>query len=221
MQPARAAERNEGEVGRIATALERHPADRALEVSPRNRDDRFGRLAHACAEPSRDPPERAPREIRDEDLLAAEEAGGVQVPQDEVGVGKRRLLAAGAVARRPRQGPRAPGPHAQRARPVDPRDRTAAGAHGLDVDQRDPEGNPVELGLGRSQRLTRHERHVARGATHVEGHEAFDPRGPRRQAGANHARGRAREDRRYRPTGGLGRARAPTAREHDPQLRRC
>ena len=54
--------------------------------------------------------------------------------EHEIGVGDRRFLAAFAVARRPRIGTRALRAHHQDVAGCQPRDRTAAGTHGVDFD---------------------------------------------------------------------------------------
>ena len=68
--------------------------------------------------------------------LAAEEVVGVETSEDEVGVGQRDLVAAGAVADRAGVGAGAARPDLEEAAGVDPGDRTASGADSVDVDER-------------------------------------------------------------------------------------
>ena len=70
--------------------------------------------------------------------LAAEEIVGVEVAEQQVGIGDRRRRAACPVAGRPGIGARAVGTDAQQAQRVDPGDAAAAGTDLDEVDRRAP-----------------------------------------------------------------------------------
>ena len=96
----------------------------------------------------------------------------VEVAQDDMGVGDRRVDAAASVARRSGHGSGGHRPDAQRAARVAPRDRTAAGADRVDVDHRQRQRPAADLAPGDvPHRAAGHDRHVARRAAHVEAQE--------------------------------------------------
>ena len=94
-----------------------------------------------------------------------------QAPEQQVGVGHRRVLAAAPVARRPGVGARRVRAHPQRAARVAPRDRAAAGAHGVDVEHRQRQRPARHDALGGLRHAAACDQaHVAGGAAHVEAH---------------------------------------------------
>ncbi len=119
-----------------------------------------------------------------------------QAPEQQVGVGHRRMLAAAPVARRPRVGARGVRAHAQRAARVAPRDRAAARAHRVDVEhrQRQRPARHDPLGCLRHAAV-RDQAHVAGGATHVEAQHVALPRQLRQRQRPAHPAGGAGERR--------------------------
>ena len=99
----------------------------AITPSAAARSDRNG--PPTCAQ-------RLPRGSRVEAQAAGDRHLRVEPSEEDVGVGHRRQAAAAAVGRRPRIGARALRPDAQRPALVEPRDRPAARADGVDVDVR-------------------------------------------------------------------------------------
>ena len=89
--------------------------------------------------PLRGEPDRAPRELR-----------RIDAPEDDVGVGHRRPLAAPVVAGGAGVGPRARRPHVEPAHPVHPRDGPSAGPdlHHLDGRNADRKPAPLEVAVG-------------------------------------------------------------------------
>src|SRR5262249_59826180 len=71
---------------------------------------------------------------------AATDERGRNAPENKIGIGDGRFGAAVGIAHRAWFGARAPRPDLEVAFAADPRDRSAAGADGLDVDHRDAHG---------------------------------------------------------------------------------
>ena len=93
------------------------------------------------------------------------------VPEHEVGIGHGRLVTTSPVARRARIGTGRAWPDSKRAPAVDPRDRTAAGADGVDVERRQAHREAADLAGGRGAgHAAGDEAHVGRRAAHVEAH---------------------------------------------------
>ena len=111
--------------------------------------------------------------------LAAEEIVGVEVAEQQVGVGDRRRRASCAVAGRPGLGARAVGADAQQAERIDPGDAAAAGADLDEVHRRRLEKQAAafleasharHLELGGARRLAAgDQRDLGGRAAHVEG----------------------------------------------------
>ncbi len=130
----------------------------AVSTTPRPRRlARGSRLARAAS--------------RSEAQAPAQEIVGIEIAEDEGGVGHRGLLAAAAVAHGPGIGPRRHGPDAQApARLVEPDDAAAAAPDGTDVDARDEVFVLVDHALvARHRRPAMHEPHVERRPAHVGG----------------------------------------------------
>ena len=139
----------------------------------------------------------------------------VQVAEEEIGVGDRRLLAAAPVAGRPRIGARAARAHAQAARAVDPRDAPAPGPDGIHVHHRRPHRIRADESLGGDQRLAApHHRHVIARAAHVERDEIPYARALGGELGADDARRGTREEERHRLLCGDTGRDDPSARAH-------
>ena len=140
-------------------------------------------------------------------------------PSDEVGVGDRGLGAAPPVADRARRPPRALGPDDERAAGVEPGDRAATRADGVDV-----EGGQADRVAGHDQRRRRfghaapHQADVRARAAHVERDGVGEPaRGGQRRRGA-HPRGRAREQEGRRELRGTRHRDQPAGRRHHEHL---
>ena len=103
-------------------------------------------------------------------MRPARKYSGIEPAQEEIRIGDRHLGAAAAVADRPRLGTRAARPDTQETARVDPGDRAAARADGLDVDQRDGRGQtPLDLVFGRVALLSVDENaDIGARAAHVE-----------------------------------------------------
>ena len=130
----------------IDAALHRDDADRGGHVGVHDVVDGARRVGDVDAERVGHATCRARRSRsvgRERD--ATGEARRVEVAEHEVGVGDRRLGAAAPVARRAGFRAGRPGPDAQRAVGVEPRDAAAAGADLGEVDDRDLHG---EAGTG-------------------------------------------------------------------------
>ena len=150
---------------------------------------------------------------------ARERPLGVEPPEDEVGVGHRRLGAAAAVAGRSRLGTGRARADAQRAARVAPADRPAACADGVDVDHRQRDRPAADLAARRlAHRAVLHDADVARRAAHVEAQEVGLARPAREQRRGGGAAGRAAEHGERRVARGLRRVGEPAAGLHDRRL---
>ena len=197
-------------VARIAAALGDVHARRARHVlvddvvdAPRHLDERE---PDALGQPR----ERGARGFDVHRDLAAREVVGVEVAEQQVGVGHRRLGPAEAVGGGPGLRARAPRPDLQQTDLVHLRDAAAAGADLDQLDRRDADGKPAaleeallarRLEVIRRQRLSAvDERELGGRAAHVEGEQvaagvlAAEERGrdgARRRARLQHPNGRA------------------------------
>ena len=144
-----AAERGEREAARIVAAGDRHHAQRVGHVRVGDPHDRRGggldgqpqRLGHRAID-------RLARRLRVEPDAAAERPRRVERAEHEVGVGQRRVPAAGAVRGRARVGARAVRADRERAEAVDRGDRAAARADGEHVDLRQVDRVPAVVAAG-------------------------------------------------------------------------
>ena len=140
--------------------------------------------------------------------VAADQMRGVEVAEDQAGVGDGRVLAADVVAHRAGLGARALGPHPQRAGGIDPDLGAAAGAHLGQIDRRDLQ----HVAGARQQARAEHDaaadlvflaprdlaaldqRRLGGGAAHVEGDDVREADLGRQRLGADDAGGGARFD---------------------------
>ena len=123
----RAAEREEREAARVETALHGRLVQQVVEEAVRELVHRRRGRDQLEAEWPRDLLLEAPPRLRDVELgTAAEEVRRVEVAEDRVDVGDRRLLAAVRVTDRARIGAGAPRADARRARARVDRDDAAA-----------------------------------------------------------------------------------------------
>ena len=135
---------------------------------------------------------------------AAQEEVGVEVAQEEVGVGDRRLLPARSVAGRARIGARAVRPDLQETHAIHPRHRAAARPDLDQLHHRHPDreaGALLEAVGARDLELAREERLAAidhaglgGGAAHVEGEQPVQAHLPGAARRRERARGGARLD---------------------------
>ena len=124
---------------------------------------------------------------------AAEEAGGVDAAEHDVGVGHGGLGAAARVAHGAGIGARALRAEGERAARVDPGDGAAAGAHLLDVDHRDAQRVAVHVVLVRGLDEAAVDDGALRGrAAHVERDEPVRAEDSREARAARGARRRPR-----------------------------
>ena len=206
-QGAVAAEGEERELPRVAAALGRDRLDGADHVGGGDlvRAIGGGLQAHAQGFGYGRGKHRA-RLVGIESEGAADEVAGVQVAQDDVGVGDGRDPAAGVVANGPRRGAGALGPHLQRAAGIDPHVRAAARAHLGQIDG----GNLERVAGARQQARADHDAGAHRvllrahhlavldhgglggRAAHVEGDDAVEPARERQRLRADHAAGGTR-----------------------------
>ena len=94
-------------------------------------------------EVGRKPFERRPDLLRIEPDIAAQKEVGIEAPQEDVGVGDRHLLAL-PVADRTRFGSGATGSDLQQTSFIDPGNRTAAGADGMDSNGLNRDGMVID-----------------------------------------------------------------------------
>ena len=164
----------------------------------------------------RDRVHRALRGAEVEPRAAAEEVPGIEIAQDQVGVGHGGGRAALAVARRARLGARALGPDVQDAAGVHPGDRAAARAERDDVEARQRHLLARDRPVRREVRLAvLEERDVGAGPAHVEGDQVALAEEPRAVAAPRHAARRARQHRAGGEPHGVGDRRHAAVRLHD------
>ena len=214
---------HEVEAARVGAGEREHAADRVGHVRVDERDD--GDRGVLGVEPELARPSRSSAACAPSASSAqpsAPEAGRVEAPEHEVGVGDGRLGAAAAVADRVRA--RSPPTRARRAaclpstRAIEP----PPAPIGVDVDHRERDAVavapvPVALELGAA---VADEAHVVARAAHVDADDVAEPgrgRGARR---GDHAAGRARADRRDRAAADRVGRRDAAGRRRDQQLAR-
>ena len=166
---AGAAERDQREPARIVTAFHRGEADLIRHVGVDHAMNAERGLAHRHAQAIGKPAHHPVGRVHVEGELPSREASGIQVAQDDAGVGHGGIGAAAGIAGGARVRSGALGTDPQSAGRVDPRDAAAAGADGADVDHRHPKRPRPHLGFGGGQRApVANQRDVAAGPAHVE-----------------------------------------------------
>ncbi|MPL86103.1 hypothetical protein SDC9_32079 [bioreactor metagenome] len=185
------------EVARVIAALDRDPPDRVHHVVVDDGEHAMRRLLDADAK--RRGQMRLDRAAGFRDVQRqppADEPVGVQIAQNQVRVGGRRLLAALIVAGRARFRARRLRPHLQQPDLVDPADRAAARAQGLDLDHRDADAIAQEVDVLRDiGAAVAGQGDVKRRAAHVDGDDVLHPPGLAEIQRRLRCRGRARVDR--------------------------
>ncbi len=225
VQAAGPAKRNQRKILRVVAALDRNDPQRPLHVGidHRNYPQRRG-LGRRETGPRRQTGGiRQPGQGRlcrrhIERHLAAQKLVGGQPAQNQVGVGDGGLSPAVAVAHRAGIGPGAGRPHPQRAAGIHRRQRTAARAHGVNIDDRNPQRQPANLGLGGDLRLAHRQRHIGGSAAHVESDNLLKAGGLGHRPRPDHAAGRARQHAAHRLTPGLAGPDAAPVRLHHPEI---
>nr|WP_228430456.1 hypothetical protein [Baekduia soli] len=149
VQRAGPAEGDERALARVVAAADGVHADLADHVGVDDRQDRQRRLLDVHAELAADPGHGLPRRGGVQAQAAVEELVGVDAPEDDVGVGHRRLRPALAVGRRAGLRARAARADVERAALVAPRDGAAPGADGGDVELGGEDGVAAHLALAR------------------------------------------------------------------------
>ena len=224
-----AAEGEEGIAAEIAAALDavdpcgrRHVlVDDAVDA-PRRRD-------HVEAQRARDVfLDRTPRGLAVEPHAPAQEEFGVEVTEQEIGVGHGGEPAAQVVTGGPGIGARTVGADLEQAHAVDARDRATTGADLDHLDHRHSHGHPralleaigagdLELPCDQRRAVVDHAR-LGRGTAHVEREQARFPAIPRRPRGGDGAGGRARFHQADRKSPRLAWQHDAAGRLHDVEL---
>ena len=138
MQCASAAERHDGEAGRIMPAFDRHQPDRPCHPRIGDPNNRFGRRHHIDRQRFCDMAGNGALGGFDiqRGQLAADRARRIDTPQHDIGIGQRRAVIALRVTDRTGHRARAFGPDLQHAAFVDMGNGAAACADGGNLDHR-------------------------------------------------------------------------------------
>ncbi len=240
MHRPRAAEGEDRQPPRIAAALQgvhprragHHLVDDLVDAPGGLLDAQPERLGHVAAD-------GLPRRLDVERHRPAEEEAGIEVAEDEIGIGDGRPLAAAAVAGRPGIGARGVGPDLEQTEGVDAGDRAAAGADLDHLDHGQVDRQPgalleavaaVDLEAVRQQRLAAGDhRELGGGAPHIEGEQILvagrgaEGRGGQRSPGGTALQQPDREasgrlDRGQRAGGDQHQQRAAESRPRQPLL---
>ena len=198
-----AAEREERELRDVLAALDRVDARRRRHVLVDHLVDAPGRAHAVEAERPADPRlDRARRGLAVEAHLAAEEERRIEIAEHQIGIGHGRLVAALAVAGRPRIGAGAVRPDLEQPERVDPGDAAAAGADLDHLDHRHLDRqaaalleavHAVDLEVRRDQGLAvLDQAGLGGGAAHVEREQARAVDQPAVVGGGERAGRRAR-----------------------------
>ena len=219
VQRARATERDQGVAARVAPAFDRYRANAGRDVLDRDAQNPLGRGGHVQVEPVGQLLHRGAG-ARGVERNGAPGQGGHDSSEHEVGVRHRRPVAAPVVTRRPGMRPGAVRPDLQAAPARQPGDRSAARAHGVQVDHRRLDVVDIDLALGQHARLAvfdqadvgRRAAHVERDDVAVPGQRAEVHRGDHPGRGAGQGRGNRQARNLLRPG-------QPAARPHDVERR--
>ena len=221
VQRSCATEGHQDVITRIPPALGGNELDRADDVVLGHPHRVIGDLLHAAAELPGQRRESVAGEFGIDVHAPAEEGVGEHGAADEVRVGDRGLRAAAPVAGGAGLGAGRAGADAQHAAVVAPDDRASSGAYGHDVEHRNADGEPVDLGIaGQHRRAALHQAHVGARASHVEGDEIPVARAPGLAYRAHHARCRPRIERGDRVAGHAARRQSSAVRLHQAEAAR-
>ena len=166
---AGAAERDQRALARVDPLAHRDLADRLGHVRADDRVHAASRLLRRHAEPGRKLLERRLRRRGVERHVAPEQTLRADQPEQQVGVGDRRQLAAAPVAGRARHRPGAARPDLEAAAAVEPADAAAAGADRLHVEREGARRDaPAQLDLrAEAELVVPDQRDVRARAAHV------------------------------------------------------
>jgi hypothetical protein len=169
VQTGGAAEREERKAPRIQAAPHRHQANALRHVGVDQAKHTLGGRDARHAQPLCEPIDRPLRRSDIEANATAQEVVGIEIAEHEIRVGDGRRLTTLAVARGPRLGARALGPHAEDASFVHTRDGSAARAQRNDVEARQRHAVSAHFPVARHLRLAAHDDgDIRAGAAHVE-----------------------------------------------------
>jgi hypothetical protein len=191
-----AAEGEQGEAARVGAAAHRDEPDALRHVGVDHAADalRCGHRAHA--QRARHAAHCRLGRGRVETGAAPQEVRGVEETQHHVGVGHRGLDPAAVVAGGPGGGARTLRPHVEDPARVDPGNRSATGAQGVDVDAGQRHlAAAHRLIAGEVGLAALEQRDVGAGPAHVEGDEIALADHPRAVGATGDAARGAREDR--------------------------
>ena len=223
MQGARAAEGQEREVARIVTTLDRDEADRADHVIVDDRKDAARGRIDAHPERLGDTGSHRAASLLLVEREAAAEQERRKVPENEMGVGDGRLVAAAPIAGGPGRRPGALRADREHAACRDARDRAAAGPDGDEIDHGQPHRPAGDLSVhGQPRPAVVDESDVGRGAADVDADKVPEPGARAREACPDRSRRGSGEGRLDRRPAYRARARHPAARLHQEERRpRC
>ena len=143
--------------------------------------------------------------------------------QHHVRIGHRRFRAR-AVTCGARIRARALRPHSQKSARIDARDRSAARAHGVNIEHRDADRIAVDRRLRGMARDAVNQAHVGRCAAHIESQHASEPAGARGFQRSHQSARRTGQHRAHRMLPRIASRKEPAVRLHDryaPSLRRA
>ncbi len=217
MQPGSAAKTQQRKAARIDAAAQRHQPDAVGHLQIDQPEDAGGSLLAREVQRARDGIDGRFAGGAIEFSLAAEKIIGVEIAEQEIGVGDGRGRAALAIAGRAGDCARAFRADTK-ARRIDPRDRSAAGADAGDVEaaQRDALASEATLG-GELCLAACDQRDVGRGAAHVERNKVGNAEQPGGTARTGDAAGWTRQHGRDRQPRCFRNRRHAAMRENDEQ----
>ena len=219
VERARAAGRDEREVGRVAPAFDRDHAQGAGHVGVDHIDHGAGRPGDVPAERLGDRRDRVAGALGIERDRRAEDLAGLQAAEHDVriGHGRQRPAAVGGRSRIRARGLRA---DAECAPGVEPGDRAAARADRMDVDRGRADRDPVDFEVGAFEQPAGAEADIGGGAAHVEGDRLLEASLARGREAAGRAARWPGEDGADRIRTGRGRAHRAAVGLHDAQAGR-
>ena len=210
MDRTRAAEPIDDEIARIVSALDRHLAHQVGHVMVGDLDDSCRRVAHTHIErPGDFLLDRLDRQRAIQLQVTTEEIVGIDVAQNNIGIGHRGVFAAAAVTGRTRIRPGALRPDPQPTE-TGQGDRAAAGADRHDVNRRHEQRVLADCRCRRDYRLAVDDQaDVEAGAADVGADDVPVPQQFAQEPRCHHATRGTRGERVDRPTFRVGGAHCP------------
>ena len=208
MHPAVAADGDEGQSGRIASALDGNTPHGAHHVGADQAVNAIGRLNHILVEIAGQASQCLGRPVHADRQVAPHQLGGIEIAEDEVGVGHGRLASATVVAGRSGYGAGAARADLDSPRHVGRGDGAASGPNLGDIDGRHLYGvtgalheacskddAAADLAFGQDgEAAVLDDRRLGGGAAHVEDHEIADTEAPAEALATDDAGRRSRFD---------------------------